>query len=63
MKIEGLENNLMHQKYMEDEHNRLSRRLEEIKHRKPLFTTSVNIPTLPIIQSSRVARINHSRQL
>lgn len=48
---------------MEDEHNRLSRRLEEIKHRKPLFITNSNIPILPIIQSSRVARINYSRKL
>lgn len=63
MKIEGLDKNLIHRRYQRDEQVRFQKRLEEIKHRRPLYIVNTNIPILPIIQSSRVARINQSKQL
>ena len=63
MRFENLENNLMNKKYRKDESERLHRRLQEIKTRKPIFTRIENVPILPIIQSSKVARANKQRRI
>lgn len=58
-----MENNLINKKYRKDESLRLHRRLEEIKARKPIFTRIENLPILPIIQSSKVARANNKKRI
>lgn len=63
MRFQCLENNLIQKRYIRDEAERLLKRLSEIKSRKPIFTKSENIPILPIIQSSKVARINNKKRI
>lgn len=63
MKLEGLENNLMHKRYRKDETDRLNRKLEEIKTRKPLFERNDNILVLPIIHFAKLTRLNNQKRL
>ena len=63
MKIHSGEKHVVNQLCLKDEKHRQNRRLEEIKTRKPLYTLNSSVPSLPIIQSMRNARINHSKQI
>lgn len=63
MRFVHQENNLLYKRSQHAETERLKRKINQISHRTPLYTKNSNIPVLPIIQSSKVARINREKKL
>ena len=63
MRFVHLENNILYKRSRQAETERLKKKLNQISNRSPLYTKNSNIPVLPIINSSKVARINKQKKL